>query len=71
MFVYNRRGTNIRIYEKEDAKGKRKERDAVVFLNEHLKVLSRVFLESERGRMIEYLRAYSIEGKMPDLTPMW
>ena len=47
--------------------GKRKERDAVVFLNEQLKMAGEVLCESEMGRLVNMLRAYSMEGIKPDL----
>lgn len=47
---------------------KKKERDAVVFLNEQMKLAGEVLGEWERGRLFEALRAYSIEGIEPDLT---
>lgn len=47
--------------------GKRKERDAVVFLNEQLKMACEVMEDDELGRLIRNLRAYSMEGKEADL----
>lgn len=53
---------------KEGNMARRKERDAVVFLNEQMKLAGEVLSEWERGRLFESLRAYSIEGVEPDLT---
>lgn len=47
---------------------KKKERDAVVFLNEQMKLAGEVLSEAERGRLFEALRAYAIEGGEPDLA---
>lgn len=47
---------------------KRKERDAVVFLNEQLKMAGEVLSEAEMGRMINRLRAYSMESEEADLS---
>ncbi len=47
--------------------GRRKERDAVVFLNEQLKMAGEVLCESEMGRLVNMLRAYSMERIRPDL----
>jgi len=47
--------------------GKRKERDALVFLNEHMKMAAEMLTERERGRLYEALRVYALEGKTPNL----
>lgn len=48
--------------------GKKRERDAVVFLNEQMRLAGKVLSDWERGRLFESLRAYSIEGIEPDLS---
>lgn len=47
---------------------KRKERDAIVFLNEQLKMAGEVLAEGEMGRLVNMLRAYAMEGEEPDLS---
>ena len=46
---------------------RRKERDAVMFLNEQLKMAGEVLCESELGRLVNMLRAYSMDGTKPDV----
>lgn len=47
--------------------GKRKERDAVVFLGDQIKLAGEVLSESECGRLFISLRDYALEGKEADL----
>lgn len=48
--------------------GKRKERDAIIFLNDHLVMASEALSPHDCGRLLEMIRQYSIEGKETDLT---
>ena len=48
--------------------GKKKERDAIVFLNEQLKMAGEVLSDSEMGRLINMLRAYSLEYREANLS---
>jgi len=42
--------------------GKRKERDSIIFINDHMKLAERLLDDSERGRLYTALRRYSMEG---------
>ena len=46
----------------------KKEREAVVFLNDHMKMARDALSDKELGRLYEALRAYAMEGETPDLT---
>lgn len=47
--------------------GKRKDRDAIIFLNEHMKMAAEMLTERELGRLYEALRVYALEGRTPNL----
>ena len=42
--------------------GKRKERDSIIFINDHMELAETMLTESELGRLYIALRRYSIEG---------
>ena len=50
--------------------GKRKERDGIVLLNEHMLFAEEVLSKYERAELYDAIRAYSMEDKLPDMTGM-
>ena len=54
--------------------GKRKERDGIVLLNEHMLFAEEVLTKEERAELYDAVRAYSMEDVEPDMSfvrPEW
>ena len=67
-------GNSSKTYELEEEMGKRKERDGIVLLNEHMLFAEEVLTKEERAELYDAVRAYSMEDVEPDMSfvrPEW
>ena len=54
--------------------GKRKEREGITLLNDHMLFAEEVLTKYERAELYDAVRAYSMEGTLPDMStarPEW